>query len=155
MEEGVFQDGAPKAQKLTHPVVPPGDIDERPMLRPTEAPQKTDLAAPKSADFDQTWTDVATVWNVPVDQNAAQSLTNTWTGLMGWATPSTQVVPPPSPVVAAPAPPTPAPASTPPPPPPVGIAGLPPRLLIGTTPTELIKNLDIYYLGAPWISAVA
>lgn len=86
MEEGVFQDGQPKARIDKTTVVRPGSVDERPILHPTAPLQSTDLPAvkarnPDGSDADQTWTDLQTAWN-GVGDNVVQAVADSMTALL-------------------------------------------------------------------------
>ena len=151
MEEGVFQDGLPKSRIDRSPVVPAGNVDERPILHATAPVQSSDLPAVKvhnsdGTDADQVWSDLQAAWNI-VGDNVVQVMADSMTAFFGWSTPSTQSVP------AAPA------TGTAKPPPAlavwgVGVAGLPPRNLVGVKPAEVINGLDQYYLKVPCICVV-
>jgi hypothetical protein len=146
MEEGVFQDGLPKSRIDKSPLVPAGDVDERPELHATAPVQSSDLPAvkvhnPDGTDADQVWSNLQAAWN-GVGDNVVQVMADSMTAFFGWSTPSTQSVP--------------ATSTLPPPPkvPVVGVAGLPPRNLVGVKPAEVIKDLDQYYLNVPCVSIV-
>ena len=119
-------------------------------LPPTPPAQTDSLPSPATATRDgpkklQNWTTAQAAWNA-ADANIAAMLTQTWTGLFGWADPSK--------VVAPNAQPAPVKGSTAPPAPPV-YPVQPFTPLDSRRPQDLIDGLQLYYLGAPTLSVIS